>query len=107
MTDTNETGQDIELTGKSGAIYEGKIYSDKDSSSAYSSAVVVCLSNSAFTEDGWLHSISDIYDAPSARQALDHFNERDDKSHIILLPKNSLPNDRDVIDDLRRNYIHR
>jgi hypothetical protein len=54
-----------------------------------------------------MHSIRDIY-TDDAQHALEHFRERNDISHLILLPNlSSEYSGTDKIDDLRRRYLHR
>ena len=108
MTQMHDSGIDIVLVGKSGENYHGKLYEDKNSTTTLSGSAIICLSNSHFTDNTWHHSVRDIYDMASIEQALNHFKERDDISHIIVLPKEALANKGiDIIDDLRRNYIHK
>jgi hypothetical protein len=107
MTEQNETGQDIELVGKSGTRYAGKIYADKNSTSGLSGRAIACLSNSAQTEQGWQHKINSIYNTESISGELSHFRDRDDISHLILLPYTANENGpMDKVDDLIRSYIH-
>jgi len=104
---TNNLGQAIELTGKSGHTYQGMLYEDKSSSSGINAPAIVCLTNSYYDESGWHHVIRDIYDTHNVEQTLAHFRERDDISHLILIPKiTDTTADWDQIDDLRRHYIH-
>jgi hypothetical protein len=105
VTQSIESGQAVELIGKSGATYQGRIYSDKQSSSELPSPAIVCLSNSSLNDGQWKHQIRDIYDTKTIEQALDHFRERDDISHMILIPGTSYDG-TDRINDLRRAYIH-
>lgn len=109
MAETTETGQDIELTGWSGNHYGGKIYADKNSTSAITGRVIACLSNSELGEEGWSHRMNSIYAADSAANELAHFSVRDDISHLILIPFHSLPATevKDKVDDLIRSYLHR
>jgi hypothetical protein len=107
MTQTYESGQDIILFGKSGTYYQGKMYTDKNSSSTLPPPAIVCLSNSRWIDNHWQHEVRDIYDTASVIDALNHFRERDDISHMILIPKDPGGDaGMDRIDDLRRNYIH-
>lgn len=108
MADTVESGQDIKLTGKSGELYNGKIYSDKNSNSSITGKAIACLSNSTFSEDGWIHHINSIYNTEDVTRELAHFRDRDDISHLILLPYNWNEGGAvDKVDDLIRNYVHR
>jgi hypothetical protein len=102
-----DSGKDIALTGKSGNTFIGRIYEDKNASSSIESAAIVCLSNSQLIDGAWHHTIKDIYDTADIEHTLEHFRERDDISHLILIPRTSYnPMNWDLIDDLRRNYIH-
>ena len=102
----NNSERNISLVGKSGREYYGKMY-DKNSNSSLSGQAIVCLSNTRWEDNHWQHNIRDIYNDSSAH-AIKHFNERDDISHLILIPADSLePKGIDVIDDLRRQYIHK
>ena len=107
MSDKLESGQDIELVGKSGEYYTGKIYSDKNSSSTLTGRAIACLSNSTFADNQWSHAINSIYNTENIKEELAHFKIRDDISHLILIPYNSIQSDVvDKVDDLIRNYIH-
>lgn len=102
-----ESGQDIRLSGKSGDLYTGKIYSDRNSTSSLSGQAIVCLTNSHFSEERWNHQMNSIYNTNDVKQALEHFKGRDDISHIILIPKQEGAFSRtDHVDDLIRNYLH-
>lgn len=101
----NNSERNISLIGKSGNEYHGKIYNKEDNSSL-SGRAIVCLSNTRWEDNHWQHHIRDIYNDASVH-ALKHFKERDDISHLILIPVDSLePKGIDVIDDLRRQFIH-
>ena len=105
---TTDSSQDVELIGKSGHTYQAKIYEDKHSSSDIRSSAIVCLANSYFDNGNWHHDIRDIYDTDNIEQTLHHFRERDDISHLLLIPRPAgVTADWDWIDDLRRNYIHK
>lgn len=102
----NNSERNISLVGKSGNEYHGKIF-DKNSDSNLSGEAIVCLSNTHWKDNHWQHNIRDIYNDASTH-AIQHFKERDDISHLILIPADSLePKGIDVIDDLRRQYIHK
>ena len=102
----NNSERNISLIGKSGNEYYGKLY-DKTSESSLSGQVIVCLSNTCWEDNHWQHNIRDVYNDASAR-AVQHFKERDDISHLILIPADSLEvKGMDVIDDLRRQYVHK
>jgi hypothetical protein len=101
----NISERNISLVGKSGNEYHGKLY-DKNCDSSLSGKSIVCLSNTRWEDNHWQHNIRDIYNDASTH-AIEHFNERDDISHLILIPLDSLEQQGiDVIDDLRRQYIH-
>jgi hypothetical protein len=103
-----ESGSNIELTGKSGERYTGKIYADKNSTSDITGASIACLSNSTLEEGGWTHRVNSIYNTNSATDELKQFQNRDDISHLILLPHNENENGvQDKVDDLIRSYLHR
>lgn len=105
---TTESGQDIELTGKSGHRYTGKIYSDKNSTSTLAGRAIACLTNSVPTAQGWEHHVNSIYNTGDVHRELAHFKDRDDISHLILLPYSSIAGGApDPVDDLIRQYIHR
>jgi len=98
--------QNISLIGKSGHEYYGKIYDHENSITSLEGPVVVCLTNTRWYDNHWQHAVRDIYN-DDARRALRHFRERDDISHLILLPNDPAdPSGMDKIDDLRRRYIH-
>ncbi|HEX8315293.1 MAG TPA: hypothetical protein VF609_09880 [Flavisolibacter sp.] len=102
-----ESGQDIQLSGKSGETYTGRIYSDKHSTSTLSGQAIVCLTNSHFSDEKWSHHVNSIYNTNDVNNALEHFKLRDDISHIILIPQQSVAFSRaDHVDDLIRNYLH-
>ncbi|HEU4470044.1 MAG TPA: hypothetical protein VFR58_03095 [Flavisolibacter sp.] len=108
MTDILNAGQAIEIRGKSGAAYNGVIFSDKSNLGGFSSRAIVCLSNSSYADGEWHHRIKDIYDTDDSGEALAHFRERDDITHLILISRGPSELGKvDKIDDLRRNYIHR
>ena len=101
-------GEDIELVGKSGHRYVGKIYADKNSTSTLSGRAIACLSNSVYSDRGWDHDVNSIYNTDSIANELAHFSSRDDISHLILLPYNQNEGDvTDKVDDLIRSYIHK
>lgn len=108
MNDTIESGQPIELTGKSGSRYTGKIYHDKNSTSTLTGRAITLLSNSTHSDEGWAHQVNSIYNAENIADELKHFQNRDDISHLILLPYNENENGvQDKVDDLIRSYLHR
>jgi hypothetical protein len=108
MTDNIETGQAIELMGKSGERYTGRIYTDKQSTSSLTGKAISCLSNSSLTDSGWSHQVNAIYNTDRASDEIEQFKNRDDISHLILIPYSSNESGVvDKVDDLIRNYIHR
>lgn len=107
MYDTTESSQTIELMGKSGNRYTGKIYTDKSSTSSQSGKAIAVLSNSNYTNAGWVHHVNAIYNTESIPDELAHFKQRDDISHLILLSYNENENGVvDKVDDLVRYYLH-
>ena len=108
MTELKIAEQDISLTGKSGQVYTGKIYSEKDSHSSLNGRAIAILTNSTHNENGWQHHVNSIYNTENIQDELARFSQRDDISHLILLPYNANENDiPDKVDDLIRQYIHR
>jgi len=103
---TNNCERNISLVGKSGNEYFGKMYEDKNSATGISGSAIVCLSNTRWEDNRWQFNIRDIYNDDSLN-ALEHFKERDDISHIILIPGDTETSQGiDIIDDLRRQYLH-
>jgi hypothetical protein len=103
-----EAGKDIELIGKSGERYSGKIYTDNDSTSSLTGRAIVCLSNSLQNENHWSHHVNAIYDTENVNDELARFQNRDDISHLIILPYGSNQSGVvDKVDDLIRSYVHR
>ena len=103
MTDNSE--RNISLVGKSGNEYFGKMYEDKKNVTGISGSAIVCLSNTLWDDNHWQFNIRDIYN-DDALTALEHFKERNDISHIILIPMDTETwQGIDVIDDLRRQYL--
>ena len=108
MNETAESGQAIELSGKSGNRYTGKIYHDKNSTSAVTGSAIALLSNSTQSDEDWSHQVNSIYNTDDVANELAQFQNRDDISHLILLPYNENHNDiQDKVDDLIRSYLHR
>lgn len=108
MSTEADTGQDIELFGKSGHRYTGKIYKDKNSASGLNGRAIAILTNSLQTDTGWTHHVNSVYNTENVKDELEHFRSRDDISHLILLPYNQNEGEiADKVDDLIRNYIHR
>src|SRR5215218_9342003 len=90
MATGTENGQDIELVGWSGERYAGKIYEHKNSTSALRGRAIACLTNSTQEEGGWAHRINSIYNTENITEELAHFRNRDDISHLILIPYSSI-----------------
>lgn len=107
MNNLVDNGQAIELVGKSGHRYSGRIYLDKNSPSMLSGKAIACLSNSSFDNDEWSHQVNSIYNTENTTEELVHFRDRDDISHLVLLPYSMNEGGViDKVDDLIRNYIH-
>lgn len=107
MNDSIESGQEIELTGKSGSRYTGKIYAANNSSSSLTGSAIALLSNSTYTDEGWVHHVNSIYNTENIGQELAHLQQRDDISHLILLPYSDNDNGvQDKVDDLIRQHLH-
>lgn len=102
-----ESGQDVHLFGKAGELYRGKIYAEKTGTSNLSGGAIVCLTNSRFDDNGWHHHMNSIYNTPDVNEALEHFKTRDDISHVIIIPHQTIAsNGGDDVDNLIRNYLH-
>lgn len=102
----NNNGRNISLIGKTGTEYYGTMFSDKNSATNLEGSVIVCLTNTVWKDNHWQHHVKDIYN-DEALHALEHFKERDDISHLILIAEDKIPGAKpDVIDDLRRKYLH-
>src|SRR5947209_9539942 len=107
MMEILNTGQPIALRGKSGEQYLGIIY-DKESDSTVSGRGIVCLTKSNFIDHEWSHSINSIYNTDDVKIAVEDFKNRDDISHVIIIPLNPLDlGKNDKVDDLIRAYIHK
>ncbi len=108
MTNIIDRGESLEVYGKSGNSYQARIYSDKNSTSNISSPAIVCLTNSRYTNSGWEHQVKGIYNTDDPEEALRHFKEREDVTHLILIPEIT---DQyvsiDKVADLIQNYIHK
>jgi len=103
----NQVERNMSLVGKSGTEYHGKMYEGKGGTTALSGLTIVCLGNTRWVENYWQHTIHAIYN-DDALHAYNHFKERDDVSRLILIPYDSAElKCIDVIDDLRRQYIHK
>ena len=102
----NQVERNMSLVGKSGTEYHGKIYGDKTGTTGLSGVTIVCLGHTRRVQNGWEYNIRAIYN-DDALHAYNHFKERDDISYLILIPYDSADQRGiDVIDDLRRQYIH-
>jgi hypothetical protein len=107
MYGSADTGHDVELLGKSGRRYNGKIYSEKNSTSSLGGKAIACLSNSSQNDSGWTHQVNAVYNTENIPGELAHFQSRDDISHLILIPYSNEFETGDKVDDLIRSYIHR
>lgn len=98
----------IALTGKSGQTYTGKIYADKNSRSSISGRAIAVLTNSTCDNGQWSHHVNSIYNTDNVQDELAHFKEREDISHLVLVPYSDNEGGvTDKVDDLIRNYLHR
>ncbi len=92
--------------GKSGEVYHGKIYCDKNCETAIAGPAIICLTNSRFQEDQWHHRMNSIYMTSQVQAALAYFKVRDDISHMIVISKQSLAFSAvDHVDNLIRQYL--
>ncbi|HEU0064266.1 MAG TPA: hypothetical protein VFQ58_04510 [Flavisolibacter sp.] len=106
MTEILNLGQEINLTGKSGTSYHGRIL-DKSGTTISTSRAIVCLANSYYSNGQWQHKIKDIYNADNESEAVEEFKKRDDVTHLILIPRTINERERfDKIQDLIQQYIH-
>jgi len=101
----NNIERNISLIGKTGREYYGKMYESKNTESSLSGQVIVCLSNTSWEDNHWVHQMRDIY-RDDALAAIHHFNERNDITHMILIPETN-ETGVDIINDLRKQYIHK
>lgn len=99
-----DKGQPVELHGKSGRVYPGTIYT-KDSPSTPTAPALICLANSTYAEGTWQHRVNAIYATDNAEQERVRFSERDDVSHLIVVPAEEWKG-VDATDDLIRSYLH-
>lgn len=99
-----DKGQPVELYGKSGRVYPGTIYT-KASPSTPTAPALICLANSSFDGGTWQHRVNAIYATDNAEQERVRFSQRDDVSHLIVVPKEALSGE-DATDDLIRSYLH-
>jgi hypothetical protein len=97
MTQILDIGQAVTLSGKSGALYDGRIY-NKSSDDSLSGHAIACLTNSTFHDHHWTHKMNSV---------LEDFKKRDDISHLILISQHPYQSGAmDTVDDLIRRYIH-
>jgi dihydropteroate synthase len=103
----NNIERNISLVGKSRKEYYRKIYDDKNSVSTISGKAIVCLTDTRWEDNHWQFNMRDIY-SDDVTKALNHFKERGDISQIILIPVNAMNHHGvDIIEDLKRKYIHK
>lgn len=102
---TVDKGQPIDLYGKSGRIYPGMIYTKASSTSALPAQGLVCLANSALTNNTWQHAVNAIYATDNVEGERERFCQRDDVSHFIVVPSAAWAG-TDAPDDLIRSYLH-
>ena len=105
MNQILDLGQPITLSGKSGALYDGRIYS-KESDDSFAGHAIVCLTNSTFHDHHWTHQINSVFRTDDAKASLQEFKKRDDISHLILISQHPYQVTGDAVDDLIRHYIH-
>ena len=106
MTPILDLGQPVTLSGRSGALYDGRIYT-KSSDNAFSGHAIVCLTNSTFQDHHWTHFMNSIFRTNDARATFTQFKEREDISHLILISQHPFhTGDSDAVDDLTRQYLH-
>jgi hypothetical protein len=105
MNQILDLGQPITLSGKSGALYDGRIYS-KASDDSFSGHAIVCLTNSTFNDHHWTHKMNSVFRTDDAKATLEDFKRRDDISHLILISQHPYQATADFVDDLVRQYIH-
>jgi len=106
MTQILDIGQAITVSGKSGALYDGRIY-NKSSDDSLSGHAIVCLTNSSFDDHHWSHKMNSVFRTSDAKSVLEEFKKRDDISHLILISQHPHQSGAtDIVDDLIRHYIH-
>ncbi len=107
MNGQTDTGEEIELAGKSGQRYTGRIYAHDTIRCDLQGKAIACLSNSEYADEGWIHRVNSIYDTDDVGAELVRFGHRNDISHLILLPYHRNSNAvTDKVDDLIRSYLH-
>jgi hypothetical protein len=97
-------GQPVELYGKSGRVYPGTIYT-KTGPATLTAPALICLANSTYDGGTWQHRVNAIYATDNAEQERQRFSERDDVSHLIVVPTEEWSG-VDATDDLIRSYLH-
>src|SRR5947209_18279821 len=106
MAEIINIGQDIDLAGKSGRAYRGRIL-DKGATILSDFPAIVCLTHSNYEGGQWHHRMRNIYHVDHAKEAVEHFQQRDDIGQLILIPQMSNEkNSTDPIQDLIQNYLH-
>jgi hypothetical protein len=105
FANTADEGQPVELYGKSGRTYPGKIYGKSIPATTLTSPALICLANSTCANGTWQHRVNAIYTTDNAEQERVRFSERDDVSHLIVVPAEDW-NGADATDDLIRSYLH-
>jgi hypothetical protein len=100
-------GREIEVVGKSGNTYNGKLH-DKKSESTLTGRAIVCLTDSHFHDSQWHHHMNAVYMTENAQQAFDDFKKRDDISNLILIPIGAHDFSRtNKVEDLIHSYVHK
>ena len=101
------TGVAVQLTGKSGTVYMGTLYTKADEVLAPPDHAIICLSHSTLASGVWQHAVNAIYRNDNVTQELEDFKERDDITHLLVLPVNPAEHSVvDKVDDLIRAYLH-
>lgn len=100
-----DAGQPVELYGKSGRAYLGKIYTKASHTLTLTSPALICLANSVCANGTWQHAVNAIYTTDNAEQERERFSQRDDVSHLIVVPAQELSG-TEATDDLIRSYLH-
>ncbi|MGZ5491568.1 MAG: hypothetical protein ACXWE6_12640 [Nitrososphaeraceae archaeon] len=99
-------GQPIDLHGKSGERYSGRIY-DKECLTSSSGRAIICLTNSTFSEHSWIHSMNSIFKTDDAEQSFQEFQKRNDISHVIIIPLPIMEFGKSIkVEDLIHQYLH-
>ena len=74
MSEIINLGRDIEVFGRSGTTYYGKIF-DKETDTTMSGPAIVCLTNSRFHNNQWHHQVNAVYNTEKAEQAFEDFKK--------------------------------